>query len=60
MKPKARDYSTGPVDKSKCIHTPGANNSDYTKNIDFRTKMMKTHRPTQCPECGLWCNWVKK
>jgi hypothetical protein len=59
-KVKGRKFDQGPVDKSYCEHTPGAEERDYIKWHAWVAKMKNTHRQTQCHNCGLWVVWIKK
>ena len=60
MKAVAKKFDKGPVDKSKCNHTPGADEPNYLVWSEWAAKMRSTHKATQCPECGFWRVWVKK
>lgn len=60
MKAVANKFNEGPVDKSKCNHTPGADELDYRKYSKWAADMRSTHNQTQCMNCGFWHVWVKK
>lgn len=60
MKSKAKKFTEGPVDKSKCNHTPGADDPGYIRWHAWAEEMSKTHKQTQCPNCGFWYCWVLK
>ncbi len=46
------------VDKSKCKHK--IEPELYAEWSKKQARKQKTHRLTQCPNCGLWVVWVKK
>ena len=60
MKTAAKKFDKGPVDKSKCNHTPGADEPNYRKWSIWAADMRSTHNQTQCSNCGFWHVWVKK
>ncbi len=46
------------VEQPECKHTPHP--SGYIEHSEWARKMLKTHKQSRCPVCGLWSIWMPK
>lgn len=48
------------VNKSICQDKHTTAPAGYLQWQSWAAEMAKTHRQTQCPDCGLWAVWIPK